>query len=96
MQQVCFAFAVVAGKTAGARALMRELDGARKAEYAASERRIGIVKECWFLQQTPLGDLLIGYMKAWTATVRCGSSRNRATGLTYGSRRKWPRLRAST
>jgi len=64
MQQVCFTLAIVAGKTAGARTFMRELDGARKAEYAASERRIGIVKECRFLQQTPLGDLLIGYMES--------------------------------
>jgi hypothetical protein len=64
MQQACFSLAVLAGKTAGARAFMRELEAPRKAEYAASERRIGIVKECWFLQQTSHGDLLIGYMES--------------------------------
>jgi len=64
MEQVCFALAVVHGKAETARAFMRELEGARKAEYAASERRIGIVKEAWFLQAAPAGDLLIGYMES--------------------------------
>ena len=64
MEQVCFALAVAPGKAQAARAFMRELEGTRKAEYAASERRIGIVKEAWFLQAAPMGDLLIGYMES--------------------------------
>jgi hypothetical protein len=43
---------------------MRELDGPCKADFDKSERRIGIVKECWFLQQMPQGDILIGYMES--------------------------------
>jgi len=43
---------------------MSELEGARKAAYALSEQRIGIIKECWFLQESPLGDLLIAYMES--------------------------------
>jgi hypothetical protein len=43
---------------------MRELEVARKADYAASERRIGISKEVWFL--APLSDSgqLVGYMES--------------------------------
>ena len=62
MDHICFALPILPGKTADARAFHQELDGPRKAEYAASEQRIGIVKEHWFLQQTPQGDLLLAYM----------------------------------
>src|SRR5215469_3081060 len=62
--QVCFALPVIAEKTEVAREFMRELDGPRKAEFDRSERRIGIVKECWFLQHMPQGDILIGYMES--------------------------------
>ena len=59
MEDVCFALPVLAGRTEDARAFMRELDGSRKADFDKSERRIGIVKECWFLQQLSQGDILI-------------------------------------
>src|SRR5205823_4071622 len=42
----------------------KELEGSRKAEFARSEERIGIPKESWYLQQTPMADLLIGYMES--------------------------------
>ena len=48
MDYVCIVFPVLAGKTADARAFMRELDTQRMAEYDRSERRIGISKEVWF------------------------------------------------
>jgi hypothetical protein len=64
MDQVCFALTLLAGKTEAARAFMRELDGPRKPEFDLSERRIGIVKECWFLQHMPETDILIGYMES--------------------------------
>jgi len=64
MDQVCFALPVLPGKTEGARAFMEELEGSRKAAYAASEQRIGIVKESWYLQQTAGGDLLVAYMES--------------------------------
>jgi len=64
MDQVCFALPLLEGTTAGARAFMEELEGPRKADYAASERRIGITKESWYLQHTPGGDLLVAYMES--------------------------------
>jgi hypothetical protein len=64
MDQVCFALPLLRDKTNDARAFMQELEGARKAEYAASEQRIGIVKESWYLQETPDGDLLVAYMES--------------------------------
>src|SRR5439155_1271640 len=64
MDQVCFALPVISGKTEDARAFFKELEGSRKAEFARSEERIGIPKESWYLQQTPMADLLIGYMES--------------------------------
>jgi hypothetical protein len=43
---------------------MRELEGPRKQAFAASERRIDITKESWYLQQSPQGDLLLAYMES--------------------------------
>lgn len=64
MDQVCFALPVQSGKSSDARAFMTELEVGRKADYGESEQRIGIVKESWYLQQTPNGDLLIAYMES--------------------------------
>ena len=64
MDQVCFALPVVDGQTQVARAFFSELEHQRKDEFDRSERRIGIGKESWYLQQTPNGDLLIGYMES--------------------------------
>src|SRR3989442_14444185 len=64
MDQVCFALPVISGKTEDARAFFKELEGSRKAEFARSEERIGIPKESWYLQKTPMADLLIGYMES--------------------------------
>ena len=64
MDQVCFALPVIFGKSEAARAFMRDLEGPRKGEFATSEQRIGIVKEAWYLQHTPQGDLLLAYMES--------------------------------
>jgi hypothetical protein len=64
MDQVCFALPLVSGKTEAARAFMRELEGPRKGQFTASEQRINITKESWYLQQTPNGDLLVAYMES--------------------------------
>jgi hypothetical protein len=64
MDQVCFALPLLPGATNDARAFMTELEGSRNADYAASEQRIGIVKESWYLQQTPNGDLFVAYMES--------------------------------
>jgi hypothetical protein len=43
---------------------MQQLDGSRRAEFDASERRIGITKELWYLAKLAAGDHLIAYMES--------------------------------
>jgi hypothetical protein len=64
MDQVCLVLPIAAGKTEQARRFHRELDSSRKAEYDASERRIGISKEVWYVAQIPGGDALVAYMES--------------------------------
>src|SRR5207244_11072583 len=64
MDPVCLVMPILPGKTADARAFLRDLDGPRKAEFDKSERRIGISKELWYLATLPTGDQLVGYMEA--------------------------------
>jgi hypothetical protein len=64
MDQVCLALPVLPGRSDDARGFMHELESTRKAEYAASERRIGIQKEVWYLAHLPSGDHLIVYMES--------------------------------
>jgi hypothetical protein len=64
MDHVCLVFPVLPGRTDDARAFMQELDGPRKGEFDASERRIGITKELWYLARLPTGDQLVGYMES--------------------------------
>jgi hypothetical protein len=79
MDRVCFALPILPGQTSEARAFQQELDGPRKAAYAESERRIGITREYWFLQETPGGDLLLAYMESpdfAAAVARFSASRD--------------------
>jgi hypothetical protein len=64
MDQICLVLPILPGKTAAARDFMRELEGARKAEYDQSERRIGIGKEVWYLATLPTGDHFVAYMES--------------------------------
>jgi hypothetical protein len=64
MDQICLVVPVLPGRTADARDFMRQLEAGRKADYQHSERRIGIVKEVWYLARTPAGDQLVGYMES--------------------------------
>ena len=64
MEYALFALPIQAGKTDAARAFQRELDGERKAQYAESERRLGITKEVWALQQSPMGELFVVFFQA--------------------------------
>ena len=59
MDQICLVVPVHPGRTADARDFMRELEAGRNAGYQASERRIGIVKEAWYLARAGAGDHLI-------------------------------------
>ena len=69
---------ILQGKTEDARSFQRDLDGPRKQEYAASERRIGIDREFWFLATSPDGDRLVAYMET--------SDFNKAFGMFVESR----------
>lgn len=64
MDHVCVVFPILPGKSDAARAFQAELDTARKADYARSERAIGISKELWFLASLPSGDHLVAYMES--------------------------------
>ena len=64
MDQICLVVPVLPGRTADARDFMRELEAGRHAGYQASEQRIGIVKEAWYLARTPAGDQLVAYMES--------------------------------
>ena len=64
MDRVCIVLPILPGKTEDASAFQRELDGERKADYARSERAIGITKEHWFLASLPSGDQLVVYMES--------------------------------
>ncbi len=64
MDQICLVLPILPGKTAAAREFQRELDGPRKSDYAASERRIGISKEVWYIAAIPSGDQFVAYMES--------------------------------
>jgi hypothetical protein len=61
MDQTLFALPILPGRTDDARAFLAELEGARKGQYAASEGRLGLVKEVWAIQSGPQGELYVVY-----------------------------------
>ena len=62
MDQSLFAFPILPGKTEVARAMLREIEGPRRPHLAASNQAQGLTRESWSIQQTPRGDLLLGYL----------------------------------
>ncbi len=60
MDHVCLVFPILPGKTSDVRTFQRDLETTRKAEYAVSEKRLGIPCEYWYIAELPTGDLLIG------------------------------------
>lgn len=64
VQHVCLVIPILADRSDDARAFMRELDGARSEDYAASEQRIGITREVWHLASMPGGDALIASIES--------------------------------
>ena len=56
-----FALPILPGKTQAARAFLKELEGARKEQFAVSERRLGVVEEVWAIQASGQGDLYVVY-----------------------------------
>jgi hypothetical protein len=72
MDQIGFALPILPGKTDDARAFFQELEQQRKHDYAVSEQRINVTKELWFVQQTPMGDLLVAYIESPNAANALG------------------------
>lgn len=64
MEYALFALPIHEGKSAAARAFLQELESGRKTAYAASEQRLGISKEVWAIQQTPMGELFVVFFQA--------------------------------
>lgn len=64
MDQICLVLPILPGKTESAQDFQRELDGPRNADYDASERRIAITKEAWFIAATPAGEQLVAYIES--------------------------------
>jgi hypothetical protein len=62
MPMVAAAFPILPGKTGEWRAWMAEANGARRAEFEASRAEYGIHERA-YLQQTPMGDLVIVTME---------------------------------
>ena len=103
MAMLAMAFPIPAGKTEQWKKFISELSGARKAEFAASRRSLG-VRERTFLQHTPQGDLVLVTLEGdhpetafaefgkRTDPLRCGSNSRsaRSTGWTSARRRPVP------
>jgi hypothetical protein len=64
MDHICLAMPLLPGKAGDARTFFQQLDRSKHAEFDASERRIGITKEIWYLAPLPTGDQVIGYIEA--------------------------------
>jgi hypothetical protein len=64
MATVAIAFPILPGRTEEGRQFAGEVGGPRRAEMAEALRRIGVRAEQWYLQPTPMGDLMIVYMDA--------------------------------
>jgi len=58
MPMMAVAFPILPGKTAEWRAFMDDLNGSRRDEFEASRKAAG-VRERTFLQETPMGDLVL-------------------------------------
>jgi len=53
------AFPILEGKTDAARAFAGDITGDRKADFGAMQRRAGISRETWSLQETPAGAFML-------------------------------------
>jgi hypothetical protein len=58
MALLAMAFPIAPGKTEQWQKFISELNGARRADFVASRKHLGI-RERTFLQKTPMGDLVV-------------------------------------
>ena len=63
MAKTTFAAPILPGKTDAWKAACAEIAGAKKDEYIASRKAIGITKETACLQETPHGDYVVVYLE---------------------------------
>ncbi|MGI8927473.1 MAG: hypothetical protein ACR2HN_12625 [Tepidiformaceae bacterium] len=58
------AFPVLPGREDEARAFARDVVGPRRVGYEATQRRGGIMRETWSLQETPVGSFMLVWFEA--------------------------------
>jgi hypothetical protein len=63
MENALFALPIQTGKAEAARSFLDELESERKGQYAESERRLGITKEVWAIQQMQMGDFFVVFFQ---------------------------------
>ena len=59
MASLSLALPVKPGQSNRLRDFAQEVVGRRRQEFEASEQRIGLTREGWYLQPTPMGELVI-------------------------------------
>jgi hypothetical protein len=64
VQYALFALPIQSGNEAVARQFLTELEQQRKTDYRASERRLGITKEVWAIQQSQAGAQFVVFFQA--------------------------------
>jgi hypothetical protein len=64
MEYALFALPIQSGKSDAARAFLNKLETERKSDYGASEQRLGITKEVWAMQQSPMGELFVVFFQS--------------------------------
>ena len=74
MATMAVAFPVLPGKADEARRFAEEAMGPRRGEAAESFRRLGVTHESWYLQSTPMGDMIIVWMDAAVPSNRASAA----------------------
>ncbi len=64
MEYALFALPIQSGKSEAARAFLNRLETERKSDYGRSEQRLGITKEVWAMQQSPMGELFVVFFQS--------------------------------
>ena len=64
MAPLAMALPLLPGKTEAWKRWVQEMAGARLSEFQSSRKRLGIIREASFLQQTPQGDMAMLYIEA--------------------------------
>jgi len=64
VEYALFSLPIKPGKNPAARRFLEELEQQRKADYAASEERLGITKEVWALQAGHDGDRFVVFFQS--------------------------------